>query len=293
MPHKLDFVSGGVSCAALLYQPVASHPVPCVVMAHGFSGVKEQRLPAYAERFVQAGMAVLLFDYRHFGESAGEPRQLLSIARQLQDWEAAIRSARQLPGIDPERLALFGSSLSGGHVQTMAARDSRIAAAIAQVPFCDGLLNLPRLGISHALRLTVAGLRDLFSGLLGLPPYRIPVKGKPGALAVLTTPDAEAGFAAIDPPGSRWRNEVCARIALEIGTYRPAVRAASIRCPILYGIGEHDQLTPADLAFAAAKRAPRGEIKSYPCGHFDVYTDPHWEQVVADQTAFLVKHLHP
>ncbi|HSN80151.1 MAG TPA: alpha/beta hydrolase, partial [Rhodoferax sp.] len=80
----ISFDSEGVKCASLLYMPESASPVPCVVMAHGFSGVKEQRLPAYAERFAQNGMAVLLFDYRHFGESGGEPRQLLSIARQLQ-----------------------------------------------------------------------------------------------------------------------------------------------------------------------------------------------------------------
>jgi dienelactone hydrolase len=103
-------------------------------MAHGFSGFREQRFDAYAERFVQAGMAVLVFDYRHFGDSDGTPRQLLSIRRQLQDWAAAIAFGRSLPGIDPQRIALFGTSLSGGHVLTMAARDRAIAAVVAQGP---------------------------------------------------------------------------------------------------------------------------------------------------------------
>ena len=290
---KISFDSEGVACAAWLYMPESSSPVPCVVMAHGFSGVKEQRLPAYAERFAQNGMAVLLFDYRHFGESGGEPRQLLSIASQLQDWEAAIRCARSLPGIDQERIALFGSSLSAGHVQTLAARDRKIAAAIAQVPFCDGLINLPRLGLAQALRLTVAGMRDLIGSYLGASPYLVPATGKPGALAMLTSPDSEGGFAALNPPDSTWRNAVCARIALEIARYRPAAKAEHIQCPILYGIGELDQLTPPDIAFAAARRAPRAEVKSYACGHFDVYVSPWWEPVVADQIEFLTKHLLP
>lgn len=296
MRTDIEFTSAGAACAAWLYRPEASassKDIPCVVMAHGFSAVREQRLDAYAERFALAGMAVLLFDYRHFGASAGEPRQLLSIRRQLQDWEAAVATARTLPGIDPGRIALFGSSLSGGHVQAIAARDSQIAAVVAQVPFCDGLRNLPGLGAVHVLRLTMAGLRDAVSTLIGLPPYCIPATGAPGTLSVMVTPDAVNGIANIDPPGSNWRNEVCARIALEIGTYRPSATAAKISCPILYGIAQNDALTPPHLAHEAAGRAPCAEVKSYECGHFDVYIGSLWEEIVADQTAFLVRHLQP
>ncbi|MBL8511042.1 MAG: alpha/beta fold hydrolase [Betaproteobacteria bacterium] len=287
----IEFMSQGVKCAAWLYRPQTAGVTPCVVMAHGFSAVREQRLDAYAERFAEAGMAVLLFDYRYFGASEGKTRQLLSIRSQLQDWEAAVATARALPNIDPARIALFGSSFSGGHVQHVAAHDSSIAAVIAQAPFCDGLRNLPELGLAHVMRLTVAGLRDAVSALLGMEPYRIPAVGAPGTLAVMVTPDAVSGFAKISPLHSTWRNEVCARIALTVGLYRPGAGASRIRCPILYTIGEQDVLTPAHLAHAAARRAPRAEVKSYPCGHFDVYVAPLWDQVVTDQTSFLVKHL--
>ena len=293
MRSNIEFESGGVRCAAWLYRPASDDPCPCVVMAHGFSAVREQRLDAYAERFAAAGLAVLLFDYRHFGASGGEPRQLLSIRRQLQDWEAAIATARALPGIDAGRIALFGSSFSGGHVQTLAARDAAIAAAIAQAPFCDGLRNLPALGLGHALRLTVAGLRDAAGSMLGLGPYRIPAVGSPGSLAAMTTPDAVPGFANMNPAASTWRNEVCARIALSVGAYRPGAKAAGIRCPILYTIAGDDVVTPARFAHQAARSAPRGEVKTYPCGHFDVYLPPLWDQVVADQTEFLLRHLVP
>lgn len=289
----IEFSVNGTRCAAWLYRPDAHKPTPCVVMAHGFSAVREQRLDAYAERFAQAGIAVLLFDYRHFGASAGEPRQLLSIRRQLQDWQAAIAHARSLPGIDPARIGLFGSSFSGGHVQTLAARDPSIAAAVAQVPFCDGLRNLPALGWSHVLRLTVAGLRDAIAALFGRPPFYIAAVGAPGELAAMTTPDAVPGFMGMNPPGSTWRNQVAARIALHLAGYRPGTQATQIRCPILYSIGARDLLTPAPYAQAAAQRAPHGEAHTYDCGHFDLYVGALWETVVADQTEFLVRHLHP
>jgi fermentation-respiration switch protein FrsA (DUF1100 family) len=293
MRSDLEFESGGTRCAAWLYRPETAGPSPCVVMAHGFSGVREQRLDAYAGRFAAAGLAVLLFDYRHFGTSGGEPRQLLSIRLQLQDWEAAVSTARALPGIDPDRIVLFGTSLSGGHVQAIAARDPAIAAVIAQVPFCDGLRNLPALGLGHSLRLTLAGLRDAAGSLLGREPYRIAAVGAPGSLAAMNTPDALPGFTNMDPPGSTWRNEACARIALTIGAYRPGTKAAAIRCPILYTIAEQDVVTPARYAHDAASRAPRAEVKSHPGGHFDVYLPPLWERIVTEQIEFLVRHLGP
>jgi pimeloyl-ACP methyl ester carboxylesterase len=95
------------------------------------------------------------------------------------------------------------------------------------------------------------------------------------------------------PPGSRWRNEVAARIALHIGTYRPGRKASRIRCPILYCIADNDSVTPANLALKAAAAAPRAEIKRYPAGHFDVYVGELFELVVADQIEFLTRHLRP
>lgn len=87
--------------AAWLYNPDAE---ACVVMGHGLSAVRDQRLPAYAERYAAEGLAVLLFDYRGFGASGGEPRQVIDIGAQLDDWRTAIRYAR-----DFKRVGLMGS----------------------------------------------------------------------------------------------------------------------------------------------------------------------------------------
>ena len=292
---EVGFESGGERCAAWLYTPPepADEPAPCVVLAHGWSGVREQRLDAYAERFAAAGMAALVFDYRHFGASGGEPRHLMDVDRQLEDWRAAVAYARGLDGVDPQRVALWGTSFSGGHVVSVAAGDARIAAVVAQVPFADGLRNLPRLGIRHALRLTREALRDQVRAVRGRPPHMIASVGPPGALAVMTTPDADPGFHALDPPGSTWRNEAAARICVKVTSYRPVRRAADVRCPILFAIGEHDAITPPEFAEEAARRAPRSEVRRYPGGHFDVYVGELFERVVADQVEFLARHLAP
>jgi fermentation-respiration switch protein FrsA (DUF1100 family) len=296
MPSEFDrsdvqFESGGERCAAWLYRPAGDGPFPCVVLAHGWSGVREQRLDAFAERFAGEGMAALVFDYRHFGASDGEPRQLLDIGRQLADWRAAIAYARGLSGVDPDRIALWGTSFSGGHVTEVASGDARIAAVVANVPFADGLRNLPRLGVGQSLRLVREGLHDQLRALRGRPPHMIASVGPPGSLAVMTSRDAEPGFRRLDPPGSTWRNEAAARVTLRVGSYRPGRHAGRIACPILFAIASDDVITPPEFALAAAARAPRSEVKRYPGGHFDLYVEPLFDEVVADQVAFLRRHL--
>lgn len=285
----MTFSSGGERCAAWLYRPPGASA--CVVLAHGWTGVREQRLDAFAERFAEAGLAALVFDYRHFGASAGEPRSLLDIRRQLDDWHAAVAFARGLEGLDPARVALWGSSFSGGHVIEVAARDPRIAAVVSQVPFVDGRANLGRLGVGHALRLTAAGLRDQAGALLGRPPHMVASVGPPGSAAVMNSPDAEPGFRALNPPDLAWPNEAAARIALRVGTYRPVRHAADVRCPILFVLLDDDVVTPPDLAEGAAGRAPRSEVLHFPGGHFDPYVGELFERVAAAEADFLVRSL--
>lgn len=286
-----DFRSSGTRCAAWLYRPEGPGPHPCVVMAHGFSGVRENRLDAYAERFAQAGLAVLLFDYRHFGASEGAPRQLLSIARQLEDWRAAVAHARLLEGIDPKRIALWGSSFSGGHVIAIAAGDPEVAAVVSQAPFTDGLSALRANTPVEAARLTVAGIRDVVSALLRRAPHYIPAVGPPGTLAVMTAPEAEPGFRALDPPGSTWVNRVAARVMLTVTAYRPYAKFGKLRMPVLVQTCDEDATTPAGPAVRAAERSPNAELIRYPIGHFEIYVAPQFERTIADQIEFLTRNL--
>jgi dienelactone hydrolase len=280
-----------VQCAAWLYTPTGPGPHPIAVLAHGFGGVRTARLWAFAERFAAAGVAALVFDYRHFGDSGGEPRQLLDINRQLDDWRAAVAFARGLEGTDPERVAVWGTSFSGGHVTVIAGEDHRLAAAISQGPFLDGVWALRAAGPRNILRLTVAGLRDEARRLRGRPPFMLPVVGPPGSVAAMNSPDAEPGYRALFDDDSQFRNEVAARIGLKVGTYRPIRHAARIACPWLVCVADRDAVTPPEPALAAAAKAPRGEVRRYDVGHFDIYVGETFEQVVADQVAFLGRHL--
>jgi uncharacterized protein len=170
--------SHGEQLAAYLYRPeTADREVPCVVMAHGFTATRDDGLPGYAEAFRDAGFAVIVFDYGHFGASTGEPRQLLDIRRQLDDYRAVVSWARQLDGIDSERIVLWGSSFSGGHMFILGATDPSIAAVIAQAPYTDGIPTLMRMPLKNITRLVLAGVLDQVGAWVGRPPRLIPAVG--------------------------------------------------------------------------------------------------------------------
>ena len=290
--EQLRFRSGDADCAAVLVRPESSEPVPCVVLGHGFGALKEGGPVRVAERYADAGYAGLAFDYRHFGESGGEPRQLLHAGEQLDDWRAAVDFARRLEGIDAERIALWGSSFSGGHVIEIAAGDPRVAAVVSQVPHIDGVATVLALRPADQVRLTVAGLRDQLGAVMGRGPRLIPLVGPPGSTAAMTTPDSEPGYRALYDEGFEWRNEFTPRTAMVLPLYRPGRRAGEVRCPILFQVAMEDAVTPPAPAITAAGRAPRGELLTYAgLGHFDVYRGEAYERVIGDQLDFLARHL--
>lgn len=293
MPQREDvsFTSGTDRISAWLYRPETGSATPLVVMAHGLGAVRTMRLDAYAERFCAAGYACLVFDYRNFGDSEGRPRQLLDVEMQLADWAAAVDYARTLPGVDPDRIALWGTSFGGGHVIESAARLRGIAAAVAQCPFTDGLASIGAINPVTAARVTALAVRDLFGARRGKPPVMIPTAGMPGEVALMTAPDAYSGYLRLVPEGVELRNEVAARIGLKVLFYRPGRSAEKISCPILFCVCETDSVAPAGPTLRYAAKAPRGEIKTYPEGHFAIYVDDAFERAVTDQIAFLDKHL--
>ncbi|OBH40089.1 alpha/beta hydrolase [Mycobacterium mantenii] len=290
--EDLRFPSGDDLISAWLYRPPGDGPAPLLVMAHGLGAVRGMRLDAYAERFSAAGYGCLVFDYRNFGDSEGRPRQVVDVGMQLADWVAAVAYARTLPGIDPDRIGLWGTSFGGGHVIATAAELPGIAAAVVQCPFTDGLASARTItNPLTAARMTARAVRDALAGRRGRPPVMVATAGKPGEVALMNTPDAYAGYLRLVPDGVSFPNEVAARIALHIFSYRPGRATPKINCPILFCVCEADSLAPAAATLRHAANAPRGEVRLYPEGHFAIYVDDAFDRVVADQVAFLDEHL--
>jgi pimeloyl-ACP methyl ester carboxylesterase len=266
----------------------------CVVMAGGTGVTKEPATDRFAARFHEAGFSVLAFDFRGFGESAGEPRQVVRVREQLRDWEAAAAFARELPEVTT--VALWGFSLSGGHVIRVAARADGVAAVIAQAALADGQAAAPN-ALRHMTplalaRLTGRGVLDALGGLLGRRPLLVPLAGARGDVASITTPDSADAGRALNPGGRypAWQQEVAARSALTIGFYRPARDAARVRCPLLVVAYEDDRSALPGPAIRAGEHAPRGEVVRLPGGHYAAFLEAH-EQTVDAELEFLRRHL--
>lgn len=290
--RDVAFLSQGLSCRAWLYEPAqdTARPAPCIVMAHGLGGTRDASLQPYAERFAAAGFYVLLFDYRYLGDSDGEPRQLISMQRQLEDWRAAIAFARGMPGVDAERIGLWGCSLSGGHVIVAAARNGRIAAVSAQCPMLDGTASarmaVKEAGATMAVRMAGAALLDVARACIGQTPHYVPLTAPPGSLAAMATPDAYAGCMAIVPP--TWRNEVAARLFLTLPLYRPLRQAHNVKCPALLIACAHDSVVSTKAAVeTAARMGSKAQLITLPIGHFDIYVGEWFERSSAEQIAFF------
>jgi alpha-beta hydrolase superfamily lysophospholipase len=281
---ETSFRSGEDDCAAWHYPQggPAGRPAPVVVLAHGLSGTRRDMLGPFAERFATAGMAALVFDHRGFGDSGGEPDRF-DPRRQLEDWRAAIAHARSLPGADPARVVTFGSSMGGGNALAAAADDPRVAAAISQVPFLDIVTQAHRSPVSVTARALLAAARG----------RHLPAVGQPHEAAFINAPGAEDGWRRVVAGGedSRWRNRVSSRWLLG-RPYRPGRHAARLHCPWLVCVGEADRVARPGPAIAAVRRAPQGELRTYPgVDHFDVYDGPVHEALLADQIAFLRRHV--
>ena len=297
--HDVTFDSDGTTCAAWLYRPEGAQNPPVVVLAHGFAAFRELRLDAYAARFAQAGYAALVFDYRHWGASEGQPRRILDIAKQQADWRAAIAYARSLDNVDTTRVVGWGSSFGGGHVLSLAGRDRAFAAAIVQVPHVSGPASAFSQSPKLVARLVAAGLRDQVGAWLGRAPHRVTSIGRPGEFAMMTSPGAYelveemAGGEAAEPMRAQLEaeNDVAARIALWIPFYSPGRYATKITAPTLVQLATKDDVTPYAKARKIVARIPKGEVKSYDISHFEPYLDPHFEQIATDQIAFLDRHV--
>jgi len=286
--QDISFQSDGQTCRGWLFLPEAgeSRP-PVIVLGHGLGAVKEMGLEAYATRFTAEGYACLTFDYRHFGESDGEPRQLLDINKQLQDWQSAIGYARTLLQVDGKRVVLWGSSFGGGHALVAGSRDASVAAIISQCPFTDGIASAMTIDLKTSIKLTTLALLDATGAVFGRKPVYVPIAAAPGEMGLMNSHDAESGYMALIPKKFKFRNEAAARILLHIIGHCPGRIARGIKSPTLLCVCDKDTVAPAKATLRHAKKIKTAEVKVYQEGHFDIYVGDSFQRVIADQIDFL------
>lgn len=273
--EDIRFDADGTELAGWLYRPAGQRPWPTVVMAHGFSAVKELYLDAYAQAFAAAGLAVLVFDHRNFGASQGTPRQEADPVAQVRDYRHAITFAQQLEDVDAERIGVWGSSYSGGHALMVAAIDRRVRCVVAQVPAISGPRSVARL-IRSDLMADVRAMcdADRAARARGETPVMIPVVSEdPAAMAALPGSDAADWFLGNAERAPAWRNEVTLRSVEMLAEYEPGTWIERISpTPMLMLVASHDTLAHTDIALEAWGRALEPKrLELMEGGHFCAY----------------------
>src|SRR5215467_10158147 len=296
--RDVEFNAEGVTLRGWFYAAgTGGAPAPAVVMAHGFSAVKEMYLDKFAEVFAAAGLNVLVFDNRNFGASDGEPRQEIDPWAQVRDYRHAITYAGTLPEVDPNRIGIWGSSYSGGHVLVVGAIDRRVKAVVGQVPLISGRANIRALVRADF----IAGFREMFDAdrlarFQGKAPAMVPVVDKdPLAPCALPTPDSWSWFSETGMNRApAWRNEVTLRSVEMFTEYEPVSYMPYISpTPLLLLVAAGDHLVPAELAIAAYEKAHQlKELVILPGGHFDAYTVG-FEVSSGRACDWFVRHLAP
>lgn len=290
MTHTdIVFTSAGTTCSGWHFPAAGSRPRPLVVMGHGFGGTKDSGLQSFAQHFQAAGIDVLAFDYRGFGASGGQPRQQISIDRQIGDYQAAVAAGKELAGVDPGRIVLWGSSLSGGHVIRVAAGRHDVAAVIAMTPLTNSLATARTILAQYrglgALRATANAVRSRLAVARGRSPIMMPVVSAPGGAGALALDGAYDSYVSMSGP--TWRNEVDAAVGLELATVKTKAAAKALRAPLLVQIADFDRFIPADSVARTAVHG-RAQVHHYPCDHFDVWPGHDWfDKACADQLRFL------
>ncbi len=294
--RDIEFDAEGVTLRGWFYRAEgASGRAPTVVMAHGFSAVKEMYLDSFAEVFAAAGINALVFDNRNFGASDGEPRLEIDPWQQVRDYRHAITYAGTLDEVDADRIAVWGSSYSGGHVLVVGAIDRRVKAVISQVPMVSGSANIGEL-VRADFR---AGFREQFDAdraarYAGKAPAMVPVVAEdPLAASALPTPDSWTWFTETGRTRApSWRNEVTLRTVEMLGEYEPVSYIGRISpTPLLMLVAREDHLTPAHLAIDAYEHAREPKrLVILPGGHFDAYVAG-FDEASGPARDWLAEHL--
>jgi pimeloyl-ACP methyl ester carboxylesterase len=291
--QQTEFFSHGARCGADLFLPEGPGPHPAVVLCHGLGATREMGMEPYARAFAEAGIAALAFTYRHFGDSEGEPRQLLDVGRQREDIAAAVEHVKSLPEIDAARIGLFGSSFGGGHVIEVGADRDDIACVVSQCPFTDGIASGMTLGPVSTVKVTGRAIADDVARIFGRGPVYSELAGARGAPAMMTAPDVVDGYFALVPEGEKFDNRVAGRLGLQIIFERPGTKLKSTRTPTLVCACEKDTVAPYGRTVSLAKKGKNVTLKSYAFGHFDIYVGEGFAQTIVDQVEFLRTHLKP
>lgn len=284
--------SGQEVIAADFYRPKNIKKPAVIVMAHGFAALRQFRLIEYAKRFAQAGYAVVLFDYRYWGGSTGSPREQISLTDQLNDWKTVVAYVSTKKTINQRKIILWGTSLSGGYVLTLASEIKNIQAVMVQIPFVDGAETAKLYPIHYLPKALKLSSQDYMSTkIIGMQPKTLPVV-HPFNLCFIPTRESYNGYMSIVNPDYYWSGEVPARVFFNLIRYRPIQTVRTINIPVLFIAAKKDQVVPiASSREAATNIAPFVQYYEWNISHYDIYHGQWLEKAILTQLEFLHQHI--
>lgn len=274
---------------------------PTLVMAHGTSATLRMAALDYARAFAEAGFAALIYDHRNFGGSDGEPRCEINPWIQCRGYMDALTFAAAHPVVDPDRLALWGDSYSGGETVVVSACDARPKAIVAQCPIFGSTVppqipSAETFAVIKATLLTgeVSGTPETTTG-----PLPVVSHDQTGTPSLLTPIQAFRWF--IDyggRPGSGWVNRVSRVVPATPVPYSPYLCAPFVQAKVLLMVAPEDEMVHANYAIAKRAFALIPEVKRWydiADGHFGLICCPgaRFDEAVSVQSAFLRDQLAP
>lgn len=290
--QPVSFFSDGEVISALWRTPdTVSAPLRTIVQGPGWLGLKDSKLyTRYHEALVEAGFGVLIFDYRGFGDSGGR-RDILSPTMQLRDLVNAVTYLTTREDVDADAIGAFGSGgTGGGNAVMLAATDSRVKAAVSQVPVADGADWLHRMRPEHEWLSFLADLEE---------DRRLRVQKGAGRLVhpregiMVPTPERRATKVKADVD-DRIPTEISLSSAEEILAYKPVELAARMTTPLLVIGVDGDATTPTDHAerlFEAAL-GPKELIMQRHTTHYAAY-DRYWTVVTPHIVEWFDRYVRP
>jgi pimeloyl-ACP methyl ester carboxylesterase len=285
--ERTGFYSRGTWCAATLHRPVSDNrkTMPAILMLHGWGGIQDSLTVPFYEEFTRAGYAVMTFDYRSWGESAGLPRQTISARQRMWDADAALAFLKSRPEVDPHRIVVWGSSFGGGHAVELAADHPELAGVIAQVPMLDGMAAVKAVPLPRLMRFALCSLVDTIKP--GHPVY-IPVVSEPGVFSSMDRDDANKALQLAEGSIRRkYDNRVAARSLMTMGPYRPFKRLKDIKVPTLLLGATEDTVAPFIERAIRKVNNPFIRVVSVRANHFEPYFEPVFSDVIAKELDFL------
>ncbi len=281
--EDVDFYSDGTRCSAWLYLPETEDKCPIIVMANGFGGTRKNRLYEYAENFSKAGYACFLFDYRNYGDSDGNKRQLINAKMQLKDWNSAIDHIKKDGRVDVDKILLFGTCFAGGHVIWLSAHRKDIIATVAQCPYTDTMATLKAVGGVYILKKLPFVIADLFTCITGYHPVMLKLGTYKGENAFMEADEKTTKLMVGD---TKFINKAPARSLLEFLKYSPGKYFGEISIPIFVAVCARDSIVPGEKSIQLAKKAKNSICKKYDCRHFDIYLNGCFEEAINDYINF-------